>query len=51
VGADRHGPVPALVPAILVFCTIGVFSLRNAEFDIYFMALFGALGMSSPSWL
>ena len=25
-------------------CAIGVFSLKNTEFDIYFMALFGVLG-------
>jgi TctA family transporter len=37
-------PYQHLFPAILVFCSIGVFSLRNAEFDIYFMALFGVLG-------
>jgi putative tricarboxylic transport membrane protein len=27
-----------------VFCGIGVFSLKNAEFDIYRLALFGLLG-------
>ena len=27
-----------------MFCAIGVFSLKNTEFDIYFMALFGVLG-------
>jgi len=37
-------PYQHLFPAILVFCTIGVFSLKNTEFDIYFMALFGVLG-------
>jgi TctA family transporter len=37
-------PYYYLYPAILVFCGIGVFSLSNSEFDIYFMALFGALG-------
>jgi TctA family transporter len=37
-------PYHLLYPAILVFCGIGVFSLSNSEFDIYFMALFGALG-------
>jgi putative tricarboxylic transport membrane protein len=37
-------PYHYLYPAILVFCGIGVFSLSNSEFDIYFMALFGALG-------
>lgn len=37
-------PYHLLYPAILVFCGIGVFSLNNTQFDIYFMALFGLLG-------
>jgi len=37
-------PYHILFPAILVFCGIGVFSLKNTEFDIYLMALFGFLG-------
>jgi TctA family transporter len=37
-------PYHYLFPAILVFCGVGVFSLNNAEFDIYLMALFGVLG-------
>src|SRR4029453_14088834 len=37
-------PYQFLYPGILVFCAIGVFSLKNAEADIYFMALFGVLG-------
>ena len=37
-------PYQFLFPAILVFCGIGVFSLNNAEFDIYLMALFGVVG-------
>ena len=37
-------PYQYLFPAILVFCSIGVFSLKNTEFDIYLMALFGILG-------
>jgi TctA family transporter len=37
-------PYHYLFPAILVFCAIGVFSLNNAQFDIYLMALFGVLG-------
>src|SRR5262247_2150065 len=37
-------PYQLLYPGILVFCAIGVFSLKNAEADIYFMALFGVLG-------
>jgi TctA family transporter len=37
-------PYHRLFPAILVFCAIGVFSLNNAEFDVYLMALFGVIG-------
>jgi putative tricarboxylic transport membrane protein len=37
-------PYQFLYPGILVFCAIGVFSLKNTEFDIYLMALFGVLG-------
>jgi TctA family transporter len=37
-------PYHLLFPAIIVFCAIGVFSLSNTEFDVYFMALFGLLG-------
>jgi TctA family transporter len=37
-------PYQLLYPAILVFCGIGVFSLKNTEADVFFMALFGAFG-------
>ncbi len=37
-------PYHILFPAILAFCGIGVFSLKNTEFDIYLMAIFGLLG-------
>jgi TctA family transporter len=37
-------PYHLLFPAILAFCAIGVFSLANAQFDVYLMALFGILG-------
>ena len=37
-------PYRLLFPGILVFCAIGVFSLKNATFDVYLMALFGVLG-------
>jgi putative tricarboxylic transport membrane protein len=33
-----------LFPAILVFCSIGVFSVSNTSFDIYLMVVFAALG-------
>ncbi len=37
-------PYHYLYPAILMFCSIGVFSLNNSDFDIYLMALFGLFG-------
>jgi putative tricarboxylic transport membrane protein len=37
-------PYHILFPGIMVFCAIGVFSLNNASFDVYLMALFGVLG-------
>jgi putative tricarboxylic transport membrane protein len=37
-------PYRLLYPTILVFCGIGVYSLNNAPFDIYLMAIFGLLG-------
>ena len=37
-------PYRYLFPMILVFCAIGVFSLNNAHFDVYLMALFGFIG-------
>ncbi len=37
-------PYRILFPAILVFCTIGVYSLKNDPFDIYTTAAFGIVG-------
>jgi TctA family transporter len=37
-------PYHFLFPGIVVFTAIGVFSLRNATFDVYLMALFGIGG-------
>ncbi|MET0208860.1 MAG: tripartite tricarboxylate transporter permease, partial [Burkholderiaceae bacterium] len=37
-------PYQMLYPAILVFCSIGVFSLNNSIFDVYLMAGFGLIG-------
>ncbi|CAN5779523.1 tripartite tricarboxylate transporter permease [soil metagenome] len=37
-------PYKYLYPAILAFCSIGVYSLQGASFDIYQMAAFGLLG-------
>ena len=37
-------PYHYMFPLILVFCAIGVFSLSNAEFDVYLMVVFGFIG-------
>jgi TctA family transporter len=37
-------PYHFLYPAILMFCSIGVFSLNNSDFDVWLMALFGLFG-------
>jgi putative tricarboxylic transport membrane protein len=37
-------PYHFLYPAILVFSSIGVFSLNNTTFDVYLAALFGFIG-------
>ena len=37
-------PYHLLFPMILVFCSIGVYSLSNTTFDVYLMGVFGFLG-------
>ena len=37
-------PYRVLFPAIVLFCTIGVYSLNYNVFDIYIMAIFGVIG-------
>ena len=37
-------PYRLLYPAILLFCSIGIYSLSNSSFDIYVAVLFGLLG-------
>jgi TctA family transporter len=37
-------PYHLLYPTIILFCTIGVFSLNNTNFDVYLLSLFGLLG-------
>ena len=37
-------PYRILFPAILVFCTIGVYSLNCNIFDIFITAIFGVIG-------
>jgi putative tricarboxylic transport membrane protein len=38
-------PYRMLFPAIMVFCSIGIYSVNNSSFDIYLMAIFGILGV------
>ena len=44
MGSYGKCAIPLSVPGYTGFCAIGVFSLNNAQFDIYLMALFGVLG-------
>ena len=37
-------PYKFLFPAILIFCSIGIYSLNNSPVDVLFTALFGLLG-------
>ena len=37
-------PFPKLVPLIIVFSLIGVYSVQNSLFDVWLMLAFGALG-------
>lgn len=37
-------PYTALGPAIVLFCIIGTFAVRNSVFDIWIMLLFGVIG-------
>ena len=37
-------PLYVLVPAILVFCSVGSFSIHNRFFDIWVLLIFGLLG-------
>jgi TctA family transporter len=37
-------PYHILFPAVLVFCSIGAYSLNNSNFDIWVMAVFGIFG-------
>jgi len=34
-----------LFPAIMLFCSIGIYSVNNSSFEIYLLALFGILGV------
>jgi putative tricarboxylic transport membrane protein len=37
-------PYSILAPIIVLFCCVGVYSLRNTVFDIYVMGIFGVIG-------
>jgi len=37
-------PYNLMFPAIVVFCSIGIYSLNNATTDVYFTAFFGIIG-------
>jgi len=38
-------PYRLLFPAIMVFCSIGIYSVNNSSFEIYLLAIFGILGV------
>lgn len=38
-------PYRLLFPAIMVFCSIGIYSVNNSAFEIYLAAIFGVLGI------
>jgi len=33
-----------LMPAVIIFCVLGAFSVRNSVFDLYILVIFGILG-------
>jgi putative tricarboxylic transport membrane protein len=37
-------PYAILAPIIVLFCCIGVYSIRNTAFDIWIMGIFGVIG-------
>ncbi|MEJ8571523.1 tripartite tricarboxylate transporter permease [Microbaculum marinum] len=37
-------PYHFLYPAIIIFCAIGAYNVGNSSFDVYILAIFGALG-------
>lgn len=38
-------PYRLLFPAIMVFCSIGIYSVNNSSFEIYLLAIFGIMGV------
>jgi putative tricarboxylic transport membrane protein len=45
-------PMPIMAPAVLVFCVVGAFSIRNSMFDVWVCVIFGAVGwgMAKAGW-
>jgi putative tricarboxylic transport membrane protein len=37
-------PYSTLAPIVVLFCCVGVYSIRNTVFDIYVMGVFGVIG-------
>jgi putative tricarboxylic transport membrane protein len=37
-------PFSIIAPAIMVICAVGAFTINNAMFDVWMMALFGVIG-------
>ena len=40
-------PTPIMAPAVLVFCLVGAFSIRNSMFDVWVCVIFGAVGWAA----
>jgi putative tricarboxylic transport membrane protein len=37
-------PYPVLMPLIIIFCVVGVFTINNSTMDVFFMLIFGVVG-------
>ena len=37
-------PYPILMPLIILFCVIGVYTISNSIMDVFFMLIFGVVG-------
>jgi len=44
VGPDAPVPYGILAPVIVLFCTVGIYSVHNEMFDVYSMLFFSAVG-------
>jgi putative tricarboxylic transport membrane protein len=43
-------PKKVLLPLVILFCIIGMYTVNNSIFDIWMMLLFGALGFLMRKW-